>query len=178
MRSEAQRVASDKNLSKGREARKKSLTAKAVLRKVTQELEEATKSGSPAEEALERYLRLAETHLPVERRLQLYAFIARRVKTNPFAAQKALERIDALTGIVTMKERKEAEAKAPPGPMFILPPGTRVAVTVNPGSTGQVDLSSTQVVDLSSASDKKSYVKVEKPQLEEPNDDEGDLGRS
>ena len=70
--------------------------------------------------------------LPTEKRAGKYVELATRAK-NEAVSLAALQRIDDLEGIVTEKERIRAKAhQAPePQPMFVLPAGAHVNVTVN-----------------------------------------------
>ena len=70
--------------------------------------------------------------ITIEARAEKYADLAKNAK-NEAVSLGALTRIDDLDGIVTEKERmrlKLAENK-PHQPMFVLPPGTSVSVTVS-----------------------------------------------
>ena len=81
---------------------------------------------------LAEYKRLLFERMPIPKRVSLYEEIAN--SSNPFAKLKALERIDELSGIITdeeaMKSRRGEEPHEPV-PMFILPEGARISVTVN-----------------------------------------------
>ena len=72
------------------------------------------------------------TRLPVDERAGHYVKLATRAK-NEAVQLASLQRIDDLEGIVTEKERIRAKAhSAPePQPMFVLPAGAHVNVTVN-----------------------------------------------
>jgi len=90
---------------------------------------------------LEEYGRLVHERLPIRDRVELYERIARKADHNPFAAMRALERVDDLDGILTTKDRQKERREEPPSaPMFILPPGStistaprRPAIDVTPG---------------------------------------------
>jgi len=61
-----------------------------------------------AEDKLEEYQRRFKERLPIERRVQLLAEIAEQ-DGNLFARYKALQRADALDGIITEGERLKVE---------------------------------------------------------------------
>jgi hypothetical protein len=81
---------------------------------------------------LEEYGRLLKKRLPIRERVELYDKIARKVDRNPFAAMRALERIDDLDGILAAKDRARGDLESPdePQPMFVLPAGANVQVNV------------------------------------------------
>jgi len=90
-----------------------------------------------AEDKLEEYQRCLKERLPIEERVRLYEQIARQ-DGNLFARYKALQRVDAIDGIVTEGERlriQRQREEREPQPMFILPEGAYVAVTVNENHT-------------------------------------------
>lgn len=92
-------------------------------------------SGAEVEGLYRRRLRSA---LPVKERVELLASIARLGRADPNSSFRAICRIDELEGVLTEKDkaaRKEPPAPAPAGPVFILPPGTAVAM-VPIGSLG------------------------------------------
>jgi hypothetical protein len=81
---------------------------------------------------LETYKASIRKRLPIDERVALYVENARQ-NTNPFARQKALERLDDLDGVVSEGERLRIprdREQAQPGPMFILPAGARVDILV------------------------------------------------
>ena len=71
-------------------------------------------------------------HLLIPNRVEFVAQIARKADSNPFAAMKALQKVDDLNGILTSKDelKKPQEPSGECRPMFILPPGTHVQVNV------------------------------------------------
>jgi hypothetical protein len=81
---------------------------------------------------LEEYQTLLNKHLPIENRVELYTTIANKADSNPFAAMRALERVDDLDGILTSKDeaRRPSQESGETRPMFILPPGTHISVNV------------------------------------------------
>jgi hypothetical protein len=101
---------------------------------VVQRLDRKTRAEiDAAQKALQEYRRRLPKALPIAERVAIYARIARKADRNPFAAQRALQRIEELEGIVTKREQRGAEEpQAPPGPMFVLPPGSRVAIAIAP----------------------------------------------
>jgi hypothetical protein len=86
-----------------------------------------------AEDKLQEYQRRFKERLPIDERVRLYEEIARQ-DGNLFARFKALQRVDAIDGIVTEGERlripRDREPREP-APMFILPEGAHVQVTIN-----------------------------------------------
>lgn len=70
--------------------------------------------------------------ISVEERAQKYAQLATKAK-NEAVSLGALQRIDDLDGIVTEKERIRAKRDDQPAnqPMFVLPPGANVNVTIH-----------------------------------------------
>ena len=90
---------------------------------------------------LAEYQVLLRDCLPIPERVELVAKIAQKADSNPFAAMKALQRVDDLDGILTPKDELKRPQEAPEEhrPMFILPPSTSVQVNVReneiPGST-------------------------------------------
>src|SRR5262249_30170393 len=87
-----------------------------------------------AEDKLEEYQRRFKERLPLEDRVRLYEEIARQ-NSNLFARFKALQRIDAIDGIIPDIERlkfdRQHEEPQTRVPMFMLPDGARISVTVN-----------------------------------------------
>jgi hypothetical protein len=83
---------------------------------------------------LEEYQTLLNKHLPITQRVELITKIAQKAESNPFAAMRALERIDDLDGILTAKDevRRPTRDSGETRPMFILPAGTHISLTVNP----------------------------------------------
>ena len=74
-----------------------------------------------------------QKHLPIQKGAELLAKIAQGTD-NPFAQLKAIERADDLDGIVTDIERLKTRRADEPRqrvPMFTLPEGARISVTVN-----------------------------------------------
>ena len=90
------------------------------------------------ETKLAEYQRLLRKRLPIQERVELYEKIARKAESNPFAALRALERADALDGILTARDeiRKPFTSEVDHRPLFSLPPGTHV----NFGSIRVVDI--------------------------------------
>src|SRR5262249_37668535 len=86
-----------------------------------------------AESKLEEYQRRFKQRLPLEDRVRLYEQIARQ-DGNLFARFKALQRIDAIDGIISDIDRLKVEGRheqpVQAVPMFQLPPGARINVTV------------------------------------------------
>lgn len=103
-------------------------SAKTVQR-VQQELKQETEG---CEEKIQEYRRQINKRLPIERRVKRYVEIA-NAESNPFAAIRALERIDDLDGVVLDKKQKgEPEENHP---MFILLPGSKVMIGIKtPGA--------------------------------------------
>jgi len=87
-----------------------------------------------AEDKLEEYQRRFKERLPLEDRVRLYEEIARQ-DANLFARFKALQRIDAIDGIIPDIDRLKFDRRQQEGaervPMFQLPEGARISVTVN-----------------------------------------------
>jgi hypothetical protein len=86
-----------------------------------------------AQSKLEEYQTQMQTHLPIQKRAELLAKIAKQ-NDSPFAQLKALKRADELDGIVTDVERLKArktDEEREYQPMFVLPPGVSVDVVVN-----------------------------------------------
>src|SRR5215831_14071651 len=86
-----------------------------------------------AESKLKAYQRRFKERLPIDERVRLYEEIARQ-DGNLFARFKALQRVDALDGIITAGERlkvKRHRENTEHVPIFQLPPGAYVAVTIN-----------------------------------------------
>jgi hypothetical protein len=85
-------------------------------------------------DGLAEYQRLFRDQLPIPKRVEIYNKIAQKAESNPFAAMRALERIDDLEGILTAKDeaRRPTQDSGETRPMFILPAGTHINVTVNP----------------------------------------------
>jgi hypothetical protein len=83
---------------------------------------------------LEEYQTLLNKHLPIKNRVELITKIAKKADSNPFAAMRALERADDLDGIITARDesRRPSQDSGETRPMFILPAGTHINVTVNP----------------------------------------------
>jgi|WetSurMetagenome_2_1015567.scaffolds.fasta_scaffold1045624_1 hypothetical protein len=81
---------------------------------------------------LEKYQTLLNKHLPIENRVELITKIAKKADSNPFAAMRALERADDLDGIITARDesRRPSQESGETRPMFILPPGTQISVSV------------------------------------------------
>ncbi len=81
---------------------------------------------------ISEYRRLLRERLPIEERVGLYEKIARKVDRNPFAAMRALERVDDLDGILTAKDeiKRPQEGSRENQPMFTLPPGTSIQVNI------------------------------------------------
>jgi len=78
---------------------------------------------------LEEYGRLVRERLPIRDRVELYGRIARKADHNPFAAMRALERVDDLDGVLTAKDRqKERREESSPAPLFILPSGSTISI--------------------------------------------------
>ena len=77
------------------------------------------------EEKLVEYRRLLHERLPISERVERYVEIA-KAKGNPFAAMRALERIDRLDGI----EVDETKDREPSAPLFVFPEGCNVAVMI------------------------------------------------
>jgi hypothetical protein len=101
---------------------------------------------------LSEYRRLFHKELPIPDRVELYTRIARKVDKNPFAAMRALERVDDLDGILTAKDeiRRPPENSGEHRPMFILPAGTNVQVNIL-----QADNPITKAVDVTPRSQSK-----------------------
>jgi hypothetical protein len=104
----------------------------------TKTVQRVAKSIKPAmaeiKDLLTEYQRLLRKCLPIEDRVELYEQIARKAKTNPFAAMRALERVDELDGILTAKDeigRPQEDAREH-RPIFQLPPDTKVQIRIVP----------------------------------------------
>jgi transcriptional antiterminator len=105
-----------------------------VSRKTVQrDLAEMRPDIQEAQNLVAEYQASIRARLPIDERVDLYVENARQ-STNPFARQKALERLDDLDGILTESERlrisRDREPKEP-APMFILPEGAHINVTWN-----------------------------------------------
>jgi hypothetical protein len=100
-------------------------TVQRVAREIKPDVDEALSK-------LEEYQTLFNKHLPIENRVELYTQIANKADSNPFAAMKALERADDIDGILTAKDevRRPSQESGETRPMFILPAGTRISVSV------------------------------------------------
>jgi hypothetical protein len=83
---------------------------------------------------LEEYQTLLDKHLPITQRVELITKIARKADSNPFAAMRALERADDLDGIIRARDesRRPSQDVGETRPMFLLPAGTHISVSVNP----------------------------------------------
>src|SRR5262245_37086379 len=86
-----------------------------------------------AEDKLQTYQRQFKERLPIDERVRLYEEIARQ-DGNLFARFKALQRIDAIDGIISDMDRLKVEGRheqpRQPVPMFQLPPGAKISVVV------------------------------------------------
>ncbi len=105
------------------------VSAKTIERDLKAVRADVTEAG----DKLQAYQRLFQKRLPIDERVRLYEEIARQ-DGNLFARFKALQRVDAIDGIITDGERLKVERQReerPATPMFILPPGTSVNVTVH-----------------------------------------------
>jgi transcriptional antiterminator len=102
-------------------------TVQRVAREIKPDVEEAIAK-------LEEYQTLLNKHLPIKNRVEIYTQIAKKADSNPYAAMKALERADELDGILTAKDeiKRPSQESAEHRPMFILPPGTAISVSVKP----------------------------------------------
>lgn len=101
-------------------------TVQRVAKSVKPELEEV-------EGQLTEYQRLLKERLPLEDRVDLYDKIARKTDKNPFAAMRALERIDDLDGVLTEKDRlrqQDQGSQQPHRPLFMFAPGSEATVNV------------------------------------------------
>jgi hypothetical protein len=100
----------------------------------TKTVQRFAKSIKPAmkdiADSLSEYQRLLRERLPIKKRVEIYSEIAQKVKSNPFAAMRALERIDDLDGVLTAKDetRRPSQDVGEMRPMFILPEGCRISV--------------------------------------------------
>jgi hypothetical protein len=89
---------------------------------VTRDLKTVRPDMKEAQGRLEAYQTQLQKHLPIEKRAELVANIAKRTD-SPFAQLKAIERADELDGIVTDVERMKArrnDQPSEPAPMFVL----------------------------------------------------------
>ena len=98
--------------------------------------------------------------MPLEDRVRLYEEIARQ-DSNLFARFKALQRIDAIDGIIPEIERLKVERRheeTQPVPMFVLPEGARISVTVNQAALAppQDNQGQTEVIDVTLEQKKES----------------------
>lgn len=93
----------------------------------------------PAQEAvasiLERAQRKIQELMPVEDRIQNYVQlldVAKKTK-QPSAGSQILQRLDEIDGMTTDKDRMKAKQGDPAQaqPMFVLPPGARIAVAID-----------------------------------------------
>ena len=94
------------------------------VKTVERDLKTVRPAMKEAQGSLEAYQMQFKKRLPIEKRAELVAGIAKN-KTNPFAQLKAIERADELDGIVTDVERMKARRDDSPtqsGAMFILAP--------------------------------------------------------
>lgn len=93
----------------------------------------ANKTGARPERKLRMYGRRVGKRLPIPRRVELYAEVAEGSLENikPEARLRALERMDALEGIVTLREQREGESnQLNVGPLFILPAASVPSIDV------------------------------------------------
>jgi hypothetical protein len=101
---------------------------------VARDLKTVRPDMKEAQGKLEEYQTQIQTHLPIRKRAELLADIAKQ-NDSPFAQLKALERADELDGIITdverLKARKAVDSDRQPPPLFVLPEGTHVQVTIN-----------------------------------------------
>ena len=81
---------------------------------------------------LEEYQRRLRKSLPIKDRVEIYERAAKKVDHNPFAALKALERVDKLDGILTPEDqlRYQQPEQLSHQPLFILPGNATVNLTM------------------------------------------------
>jgi len=95
---------------------------------VTRALRKARPDLEDARERLAEYQQRIGEELPVEARVRRYKELVEQ-NSQLMVSLKALERVDALDGIVTAKERKEVET-GPQQPMFVMPQDSHVVINV------------------------------------------------
>jgi hypothetical protein len=81
-----------------------------------------------ARAALREYQRLLRRKLPLKDRATALAQLAKKWKTQPAVAMKALEQIDKIEGFT--QQVKDAGGPPLPAAMFVLPPGSTSAVAI------------------------------------------------
>ena len=75
------------------------------------------------------YRMLLNEHVPVSDRVGVIKTAVTRAKTNPFAALKAVEYADMIDGVHPKLEQQQ-EIQDNTRPMFTLPPGTKVQMSI------------------------------------------------
>jgi hypothetical protein len=102
---------------------------KRTVVRVAKEIKPAMKEIEPE---LTEYKRLIQERLPLEKRADIVAEIAKDGKKNAFAALKAVQRADDLDGYLTEKDKlkKPLEETREYRPMFTLPQGTNIVVNI------------------------------------------------
>ena len=116
-----------------------------------------------AESKLQEYQRRFKERLPLEDRVRLYEEIARQ-DSNLFARFKALLRIDSIDGIIPDIERLKFERQhqeTQPVPMFVLPEGAKISVTVN-----QIEKQNNSITSHPAAAGELSEVRDITPQAD------------
>lgn len=95
----------------------------------------AIDTGTLANHRLRTYERRLGKRLPVKERVEVYAAVARGQVEGSRAADRlrALERIEALEGIVTAREQRESESnQVHVGPLFVLPAQASPVIDIVP----------------------------------------------
>jgi len=95
---------------------------------IARDLQNVSVDVAEATSKLEEYQRRLKKRLPIEKRVQLLAEIAEQ-KENLFARFKALQRADALDGVITEAERLKARTSdepTPSRPMFVFAGGLSI----------------------------------------------------
>ena len=109
------------------------------IRTVQRDIEKSSKAKAAISTSLDSLNAELESILTVKDRAGRYAELAIRAK-NEAVSLGALQRIDDLGGIVTEKERLRAKTQAESAvqPMFVLPAGTEVRLSVGPAQPQDV----------------------------------------
>lgn len=104
-------------------------TSFAVINRLSHQI--AVQDGTIADRRIQTYVRRLGRELPVKERVRLLAELARTPNRGGETQLRAIMRADELEGIVTAKERREgADNSGAVQPMFVLPPGSKIAVAV------------------------------------------------
>jgi transcriptional regulator with XRE-family HTH domain len=101
-------------------------------RTINRDLDEMQPSVEVAKTILQRAQDRIRDTMPVEKRVDNYVELAMSAK-NEAVRQGATQRLDDLDGIVPERELIRAKGHEPQAvqPMFVLPPGARIAVAID-----------------------------------------------